>query len=234
MTIFNTFVVAGVMALGASSVMAAEYTFDLRHTSYGGDTAVWSGGSSFTITDGDMEATFTAGAFKNPVVNDDIFDSTSLVGGKLERWYSGAGVTHYEGDGQHTVDGINSSGNYFDFISVSFTYMGEVVDVMLTSLDFGYVTAGSDFALIGDLSGDGAIGAGDEILVEAGVTSPYTFGAPPEGSIFAVAAPSDSSWKLRTVGISYVPPMNEVPLPAAGWLLLAGVGGLFAARRRSS
>ena len=30
------------------------------------------------------------------------------------------------------------------------------------------------------------------------------------------------------------PPVGEVPLPAAGWLLIAGIGGLAAARRRKS
>lgn len=231
MTNFKTLAVAAAMATAASSASAAEYSFDLAKD---GDVAVWDGTSSFSITEGDMTATFTAGAFKDPNVVDDEIVSTSLVGGTIGRYYSGAGVYHNDNDGQHTVDGISSNNNYFDYISISFSYMGELVDVALQSLSFGYVKDGSSFALIGDLSGDGAIGVGDSIIREGAALAPYTFGDAPEGSLFAVAATGGSSFKLHHVVFDYTPPVNEVPLPAAGWMLLAGVGGIFAAKRRKS
>lgn len=231
MNSFKTLAVAASLAAAASSVSAAEYSFDLAKD---GDYAVWDGTSSFSISDGDMTATFTAGAFKDPNVVDDEIVSTTLVDGTIGRYYSGAGVYHNDSDAQHTVDGISKYNNYFDYIAISFEYMGEAVDVALKSLSFGYVTQGSTFALIGDHSGDGSIGAGDSIILEGGALSPYVFADAPEGSLFAVAATPHSSFKLHHVNFDYTPPVNEVPLPAAGWMLLAGVGGIFAAKRRKS
>jgi hypothetical protein len=48
-------------------------------------------------------------------------------------------------------------------------------------------------------------------------------------SIFAIGVPTNSD-QIRVSGLTVAP----IPLPAAGWLLLAGVGGLVAMRRKKA
>jgi hypothetical protein len=45
---------------------------------------------------------------------------------------------------------------------------------------------------------------------------------------------SNDQWKLKKISVTYTPPPppNVVPLPAAGWMLLAGLGGIAAMKRR--
>lgn len=50
--------------------------------------------------------------------------------------------------------------------------------------------------------------------------------------LFGIKAGVNGSWKLRSVVVDYSVP--EIPLPAAGWLMLAGIGSIAALRRRKS
>ena len=43
------------------------------------------------------------------------------------------------------------------------------------------------------------------------------------------ATDSNDEWKLKGITVDYTP--SPVPLPAAGWFLIAGIGGLAAAGR---
>jgi hypothetical protein len=53
------------------------------------------------------------------------------------------------------------------------------------------------------------------------------------GSLFGFGANhSSDAFKLQSLTYNTVPPVSEVPLPAAGWLLLAGLGGMGAMKRR--
>jgi hypothetical protein len=55
------------------------------------------------------------------------------------------------------------------------------------------------------------------------------------GSIFGIGAYRDASaFKVKGVSFDIVPPVPEVPLPAAGWMLVAGLGGLAALRRKAT
>lgn len=81
-----------------------------------------------------------------------------------------------------------------------------------------------------------------------GLTDVFTFTGLANGGgavntiAFAIADTSDSGWdsamfltglrSTTTTGTGGIDDTSEVPLPAAGWMLLAGLGGLAAARRR--
>ena len=54
-----------------------------------------------------------------------------------------------------------------------------------------------------------------------------------EGSLFGIGAQnSHSFFKVKAISFKDVPPPEVIPLPAAGWLLLGGLGGLAALKRR--
>ena len=53
------------------------------------------------------------------------------------------------------------------------------------------------------------------------------------GTIIGIGAFSETSaFKVRSLTVEYHEP-DPIPLPAAGWLLLAGIGGLGVMKRRS-
>ena len=55
------------------------------------------------------------------------------------------------------------------------------------------------------------------------------------GDFFAIGAyNSKSGYKVQSITVSYGDTPSEVPLPAAGWMLIAGVGGLLAMKRRTT
>ncbi len=230
---------AGALAISASAVMAAplSFSFDLESTAYGGDPVV-SGSqtaNSFSIADGDMVATFTG-----RYLTDREFDGDDKLTGsglndayQLNRWKLGAGTYNVSSNDQHTVDGVG----YYDFIEVSFAYLGEVVDVTLDSLGFGYIATGyrgtnSMFDVVLDSNDSGDINYGDMRGYGDGTAAASVdlSSANLIDSVFGIMAGDYSSWKLKILNVEYMPP-SEVPLPAAGWLLIGGLGGLAGLRR---
>ncbi|PTX57235.1 putative secreted protein [Litoreibacter ponti] len=122
-------------------------------------------------------------------------------------------------------------------------------DVTLKSLTFGNVDS-NDEVHIGLLS---SLGAAASPFYYANIpgTNYTTLNLSPSlgltGSMFVVGTSvdckrheskdckDDDNWTLKYVSVHYNPDDNEpepVPLPAAGWLLLAGLGGFGALKRK--
>lgn len=83
--------------------------------------------------------------------------------------------------------------------------------------------------------GTGQTGGGDfrRYVAPTGATRLF-FGIPDGFSFVGVPGAyddNDGNYRIR-VGINEVPTDGVIPLPAAGWLMLAGLGGLAALRRR--
>lgn len=111
----------------------------------------------------------------------------------------------------HTVDGANGD----DYLKFS---LGQ--DVNITSISFSDY-GNNSFNIYGNGSlqtlgySNGGSWAGDVVA----------------GSTFFIGASQWSSgFKIKSLTVSYG--VNEVPLPAAGFLLLGGLGGLAAMKRR--
>jgi hypothetical protein len=161
------------------------------------------------------------------------------------------------GDTHHTVDGVSFiededpltvDGAVFDFVEMAFFSGTDAVDITLTGLKFGWVggvynqypgTNGLFEILVSELS-ETKIDVG-ALVAAAGVatTNPgslggrYSFAVPDiaafTDNLFGVKAGINGSWKLMAVTVDYSVP--EIPLPAAGWLLIGGLGGLAALRK---
>ena len=129
---------------------------------------------------------------------------------------------------------------------MAFFAEGSAVDVTLTSLTFGWIgdvygdykeTTGAFEIIISAIDGSMiAIGdilafAGTATITEAGDGGRGIFDIPDlTDDVFGIKAGSGGSWKLMAATVDFHVP--EIPLPAAGWLMLAGIGSLVVARRR--
>lgn len=217
-------VAAAALALTATGAVAATQsaTFDLSlpfnqslsHAALPG---------SFDLTDNGLTATFAAGAFRSIGFSGGQITSARLAPDpRIGRYVGGAGVVNSPTDGDHQADG----NGWKDFISIAFD-----APVTLSKVVFSFFGSNDDFRWIHDSSGNGAIGVGDAISARVS-SNPYSGFGSASSSLFAIGAfDSDDEWKLKAVTVEFAPPA-EVPLPAAGWLMLAALGGLAAARRR--
>ena len=250
------------MALTVSPVSAASYTFDLQkvdtyHTSKGDDGDVV--GNTLTITESEQGVDLT-GTFTGKYIENAGFIDDALTGGPIlnafsvDRHNNGLGVCNIgecvlhggAGDRFHTVDGASLSGARTDLVEMAFFAEGSAVDVTLTSLTFGWIgdvygdykeTTGAFEIIISAIDGSMiAIGdilafAGTATITEAGDGGRGIFDIPDlTDNVFGIKAGSGGSWKLMAATVDFHVP--EIPLPAAGWLMLAGIGSLVVARRR--
>jgi hypothetical protein len=140
-----------------------------------------------------------------------------------------------------SVDGVEIFAARADAIMDGFGVINVVTDAvsgftpMITGNGFGGVTF-----TVAPLSGSiflGTYAAGDEIIVDSFLRArAYTTGFVEIGG--SVDVFSSDPISLSSVGFLTSDPTDPgvppVPLPAAGWLLMAGLGGLAAARRRKS
>lgn len=211
---------AAIVAFGFSSapILAATVKFDFT-TAYAQSGVL--GGASKTFTTDDFTVTVTARSQTVGGVRDHKLHG-ALQDGYLGLYAEGLGVTNARSDNSHTVDGRG----WNDFVLLSFD--GKAT---LTGLDFGY---GWGAARIGwDTTGDGSFGAGDFVsdrLSIAGLERGFT--GVEASSVFAIGATGSlDSWKLSSATFD-VAEVAPVPLPASIGLLLAGIGGLGALRRR--
>jgi PEP-CTERM motif-containing protein len=151
-------------------------------------------------------------------------NNTYAADPRLNRTGSGIGVNNQAGtDDSNTVDGSN----WDDFLQLAFSK-----NVQMVSVEFGSFNAGfpgyDDFRIMYDLSGNGALGAGDFVTFSED-DNPFSSFPVVSDDVFgflATGANDDWRWKSITVEVS------AVPLPASSLMLLAGVGGLAAMRRR--
>lgn len=123
---------------------------------------------------------------------------------------------------QHAIDSVGPN----DMAVLSFSEA-----VTITSLAFSYISHGSVFDFFVD---------GTQVINNARVVPSFSFTSEDLAQVFAVAADSrcrwfscNSSFKLTSVTVETADP-SVVPLPAAGWALLLGLGALGAVRRRKS
>lgn len=149
------------------------------------------------------------------------------VKGESCGWYSCSDedIDRYSGSG------IAMNRNYWDWHTVDGHGRNEYLNLhfsdhlKLKSVSFNYVSYGSDFVLY-TWDGDDWDYEG-EAPADGGT---YHFVGSYEGDQFSIGAEGHhDSWKLAGISVHYMAP---IPLPAAGWMLLAGIGGIAAMKRR--
>ena len=234
---------AVIFAVGASGAQAATtHVFDL---SKNGPSASDVTANSFTLTsttptDGgeSLTGTFTGLFMDGLVIGTDgtLLDGTFSAADEATRYNNGMGVcrggdclTKYSSSDPsepHTVDGVTDG--IFDYIEMAFRVGGDLADVTLSKLRFGWIgewtyggkkygypdTDGA-FEIVLDAlddAGSEGIGVGDVISYSGTVIPKDNFnsrgsvdlsGASLLDSIFGVKAGEDGSWKLLSVTVEY-------------------------------
>lgn len=232
-----------VLTAGSASAATITETFHLGANFWSSDYG--NQGPSFSLTEGDLTATFSGHTFTSIATSGNTITSASGYDTDIARWSGGVGIQNSGAD-SHQVDGFVKD----DYVAMSFDK-----EVSLEKVDFTYFREDSverqctwswrrgwlcdrvhvdrdDFRWMFDSTGDNEIGVGD--FISDNISSdPYSAFPAVKSNLFAVGAfDGNDDWKLKKVKVSY---MTPVPLPASAVLLLAGLGGLgLMGRKRSN
>lgn len=211
----KSIVLAGALAMCASSAMAATVSFSL-----GGPTD--NNESSFVYSQGGVDLTVSGIRCGNSAGP----NSASCNAALIDRYDGGIGMDG-GGNDSHQVDGSGSN----EFLKLAFN-----PSITLKSASFTYVSNLDTFRLYThngtdwDYEGD-ANPCNQLFCVNPSTTYTYNFAGTYFGSMFLIGATgSNDDFKLKAVSVDYE--VAAVPLPAAGWMLVAGLGGIAALKRR--
>ncbi|MEO0990201.1 MAG: VPLPA-CTERM sorting domain-containing protein [Pseudomonadota bacterium] len=234
-TVVNAAVACG-LVLCAASAQAATYTFDFTSSGY-------EKGQELSFTEGDLTLDVTASNYGEPSnVGDDLVEYSDFQVARYEGY--GLYVT-YRGDNDHRIDGW-----YNELVKFNFSK-----DVVVDSITFGSIEEPSYFDLFVEDDGTLVYEGSQQVVtpLDLGVhTDHFGVGASEHAVVWTrecstrghgyyyhrtkkkcvwVKELTYSAFKITSVTVSHKPTI--VPLPAAGWALLAGLGGLVVLRRKT-
>lgn len=199
--------------LTATGASAAVVNFDFTDAS---SNVFTSGGVSVTATGHRLNSNGSIGTQRT-----------------LGLYDNGLGVASYSGD-EHFVDG---AGDYNDVVRFAFSQVVRIVSVTLAYADR------QDTFSFGYQGNSGYVHVTNSQSLNVSNTT-WNYSANPDeatysfinaywSSIFGIGAvDSGSEFKIASMTVETSP--SVVPLPAAGWALIAGLGALAAVKRRKS
>lgn len=219
------------MTLAASAAYAKTVTFHFNEYQYTPSTSYEQtvDGLTVTITAGSFIDGFNFGATKSSTAKD--HDGNIVHGyvakkneydddARVDVW-GGIGVKNNYSKGtddSYTADGSN----WDDFLIVKFSS-----DVQVKKAKFSAFDGNDDFRLFYD-TGNGVLGDGDFLTYKYN-SNPFSQFPTVKGDLIGFAATDKKdNWRLKKLTVH----VSEVPLPAAGLMLIAGLGGLGALKRR--
>ncbi len=225
----------GVLATGAllsTAAHATTYSFDF--------TSLYGAGGSYQTTVDGLTLTVTAGSFVDGyqygptrAVRDDednmVHGSVIGSGNRFDRnayvnadGANGLGVYNNVNRGRTTDNTGDVDGRYWDdFLILTFDQ-----DVQLDIARFGSFDSNDDYRIIYDMTGDDELGYGDFVTRSGDDNPAVTFPWVHDNVFGFLATGSNDDWRLAELQVSIV------PLPAGGLLLLSGLAGFAALRRR--
>jgi hypothetical protein len=241
------FASASALALLSSAADASSVTFDF--------TKKWNGdayerSSELRFEEGGITLDVTAALYNTPgSIDEPLVESDDL---KVTRYEDYGLYVTYHGDNDHRIDGY-----YNELVKFQFDQ-----DVVVHEITFGSILDQSMFDLFVDDEGVLTYAGNDDVETSVSLdlyTSLFGVGASQHGkrtteSCYQQKQYSWNRWRGHTfkgskevchyeeekyhsgfkiTGLTVKHP-EVVPLPAAGWMLLAGIGGLAALRRRKN
>lgn len=229
--------------VGATQASAAVFTFDFSELD--------GTGSSYTTTVDGLTLTVTAGSFIDGfdfpssttrydsdgnavrgyvVGNSNSFDDSAYLTADSP---DGLGVmnnvSYSRRNGRtSTDDSYTTDGSYWDdFLIFSFS-----ADVQLDHAVFGDYDSNDDYRLMYDLNGNGSLGYGDYVTFSRDGNPTSSFPSVMDNVFGFLATGSNDNWRIRSLSVSG--DLSTVPVPAGGLLLMTGLAGFAAMRRRKS